>query len=70
MGGAGGTHDHGPMYSPEEIARRAAEREGFRFYGFKKSAEMAAGNRAERKRGKLAEKESSKHLIGPPNRWK
>jgi hypothetical protein len=71
MGGAGGAHDHGPMPSPEEIAGRKAEFEAwFRFQGFKTNAEMAAESRAERKRVKEAEKENSKHFIGPPNPWK
>lgn len=71
MGGAGGAHDHGEMYSPEEIAQRETKRWAeFRYYGFKTNAEMAAESRAEAKRLKLAEKEGTKHFIGPPNPWK
>jgi hypothetical protein len=59
------------MPAPEDIARRKAEFEAwFRFHGFKTNAEIAAEARAERKRIKEAEKESSKHFICPPNPWK
>jgi galactose-1-phosphate uridylyltransferase len=73
MGGAGGAHDHdhGQMYSPEEIARREAKRWAeFRYYGFKTNAELSAKIRAEAKRLKMSEKEGSIHFIGPPNPWR
>jgi hypothetical protein len=71
MGGAGGAHDHQPSLSKEEIARNRAEFEADRKRrGIKSNAELAAESRAERKRIKEAEKESSKHFIGPPNPWK